>query len=536
VTTSNALVRVLLVVACVLGVCARAAAAEHTITLYLTSDEHGWLNAKTDKARHVRAGGVVAMQQALDDDGFVPGPAGLARGVALFSQGDMWTGPYESTVLHGTPMVEAMNALGYAAAAIGNHDYDFGQDTLRDHARHATFPLLAANLTDDHGDIPDFAKPFVVIDVGGTKVGVVGLTNVDSPTTADVKNMGGLHFLPYASSLQTWVPRARAAGADVVIVLLHDGSDEARALVPVAHALGVSVIGAGHHHKQALALVPSTLVPSALDPKGANDDVTGLPDVLVCNPGAYLRAYCKLTLTVQDQHVRALAGALVPVERNLNDTHARNATLVQIVDDAERRSQEKGGEVLVDNVRTLPHGPGALGQFVVDSWLRAVPHAQVAITNIGGLRQDLEQGPVRVRDVVSVLPFDNSLVVLDLTGKVIREALANTQSVAAGVRFTYTQTAAQSAADTRTIVTLTDTAGVPLDDDKRYKTVINDFMLRGGDHYRFASSDVRADETAVDWREPVFTALRELAAAHRSLDVQRDDRATQLEAPPGGKP
>lgn len=489
----------------------RAPPGSGELHLVFTTDEHGWLSPLVDEGAKVQRGGVVALfDQLTRVEGYGPAAEGRARGWLLLSSGDMWTGPYETTLLEGAPMLAAMNRMGYAAASVGNHDFDFGVRTLSAHAGTATFPLLAANLVESAtGELPRWARPFVVLEAGGLKVGVVGLTNFDSPISSDPRHLTGLTFLPYVEALEQWIPRARAAGADEVVVLIHEELARAAELMPVLRRHRVRAAAFGHHHQAG----------SRVDDGGTADLDD---DVAVCNAGAYLRSYCRVDLRLEQGRLAARDVRVTPVERPQGEAVPRpDAALVDLVARAEENAQKIGGEVLVESKRALQRGvSGALGQLVVDTWLKALPYTQVAITNAGGLRQDLAAGPVRVRDVVSVLPFNNFLLVVDLTGAQLREVLANEESVAAGVRYTFTD-----GPGGRRISALTGADGKVIADDARLKVVINDFMYRGGDRYSIARHDAEPEETAIDWREPVLRALRELGKQGKALDRAPDDRA-----------
>lgn len=479
--------------------------------LLFTTDEHGWLSPLVDADTRKQRGGVVALYDQLQHvEGYGADAARRAQGWLLLSCGDMWTGPYETTLLEGAPMVAAMGHMGYAAASVGNHDFDFGVRTLSEHSSKARFPLLAANLVESAtGEAPRWVKPFTVVEAGGLKVGVVGLTNVDSPVTSDPRHLTGLAFLPYAETLDKWIPRVRAAGADEVVVMVHEVLGAADALMPTLRKHRVRAAAFGHHHQAG----------SRIDDGGTaelEDDVT------VCNAGAYMRSYCRIDLRFDAGKLMERGVKVTPVELAPGATPTRpDAALVDIVKSAEHNAQKVGGEVLVESKRALQRGPtGALGQLVVDAWLKALPYTQVAITNAGGLRQDLAAGPVRVRDVVSVLPFNNYLLVVELSGAELRQVLANEESIAAGVRYSFSD-----GPKGRRVTSLSFNDGRPVADDARLKVVINDFMYRGGDHYTFAALDAEPEETAIDWREPVLRHLRELGRQGKALEQSPDDRA-----------
>jgi len=481
-----------------------ARSGRQELRLVLTTDEHGWLLPFDDEEKGEIKGGMAGFAAALMEE-----TAGRDNAV-LLSVGDMWTGPYESTTLEGAPMVRAFNELGYKAAAVGNHEFDFGVRTLAKRASEAKFPFLAANIVEAAtGETPSWAKPWAVIDVGGVKLGVVGLANSLTNEVTDPRHTVGLEFQSYDKALRKAVPAVRAAGAEHVVVLLHARVAAAQALLPVLRELDVHVIGAGHAHRAAASI-----------DLGGTIDVTS-DDVVICNGGPYLRSYCRIDLAFEDGKLVDRAVVIPRVTHKVGaDAPVPPEAIAAIVKQASAQASAAGREVLARSKTAITRKSGALGQLVVDGWLEALPFAQAAITNAGGLRQDLPRGKVRVRDVVSVMPFNNFLVVIEVTGAQLKEALENPESIAAGVSFTYREVDGR-----RLIEEMVGADGKRIEPETRLKVIVNDFMYRGGDRYKLRQYDPEPEETAVDWREPVMRKLRALGEAKKPITLQADERA-----------
>lgn len=479
------------------------------VRLLLTTDEHGWLEPWHDEEQGKRLGGVVPFAARLEEN-----ERGDRDNVALLSIGDNWTGPYESTVLEGAPMVAAMNHLAYAASAVGNHEFDFGVKVLEKRASEARFPYLAANLVEVGTDAPPpWVKPWAVLEVGGVRFGVIGLANVDTPRITDPRHLMGLAFKGYEETLRAEVPKVRAAGAEQVVVLLHDRMAVATKLSGVLRELGVNVVGVGHAHVSGLTIDPGETVDDPAD------------DIVFCNGGAYLRSYCRVDLGYVEGTLVSRSVSIQPVALAADEQPpSPDPVLVELIADAAKRSELLGREVLGKAPRSITRKSGALGQLIVDSWLEALPYVDVAVTNAGGIRQDLPRGSVRVRDIVSVLPFNNYLLVLELTGAQLKETLENPESIAAGVRFTYREVEGGR----RLIEELVRADGKRIEPDDRLKVVVNDFMYRGGDRYPLKSYDPEPEETAIDWREPLLRRLRALGEGAKPIDVVADDRAREV--------
>ncbi len=477
------------------------------VMVFATSDEHGWLEPLTQKGTEAYQGGMAYfMGQLLTREGYRP------KDALLLSVGDMWTGPYENTVLQGRPMVQVMNAMGYDAAAIGNHDFDFGQDVLARRAQEAGFPLLSANLYQKGTrKPPPYAKPFAIVEANGVKVGLVGLTTVDTVYTTDARNTAGLDFGPYLDALRVAVPAARAAGAQVIMVMSHADLAEMRPLAGALRALGVNAVLCGHRHQGKLEVDDGAA--------GAADDV------IFCNPGPYARSYCRLDLTwdggtyalqAQKSSIELVAGNVA------HPTAPPHEGLMGVAAEARSQAQAKGAELLANVPAGLHRSEPihTMGYLVVDAWLEALPYADFAFSNQGGFRQDIEGGPVLLRDLVGAMPFDNYLLVVELTGEQMKEVLENLQTLPAGMTVDVTV----DESGKRTVLAMTDRKGQPVAKDRTYRVVINDFMYRGGDRYRFKEWDPDPEETAIHWREPVVRLLRTATKANKPVPLATTPR------------
>ncbi len=142
----------------------------------------------------------------------------------LIDGGDEFQGTLISNQFQGRSVVDAFNALGVAAAAVGNHEFDFGLPALLERMKQARYPMLAANVfKKGTRERPDWAKPSVLLDVRGLKVGVIGLTTVDTPTVTNPLNVADLEFVPGGPVAAQEADALRTRGATVVILAAHAG-------------------------------------------------------------------------------------------------------------------------------------------------------------------------------------------------------------------------------------------------------------------------------------------------------------------------
>lgn len=474
------------------------------VSVIAFSDFHGWLLPLEPKGYDKYYGGIAHIASLLEHKEHAS-----AKNALILDNGDMWTGPTESTLLRGEPVIRAYNELGLTAANIANHEFDFGLEVLKTRASEAKFPFLGANIVRaGTTESPGFVKPWIIEERDGVKIGVIGLSFVDTPKTTLAKHVADLEFLPYEQTLKRVVPEVRAAGAEVVIVLFHDTMDVVKATLERLPDLGLTAVVAGQNHRK------------------GDVRVNGTP---VVNPGPFGRSYVRFDLAVdrQTRKLEEVTYEIVDVTGTIGaPPHPPSAAMLAIVEEARQQSKQMTTEVLGRLARPLPTGTFAdspLGHLIADAWLAGVPSADFAICNHGAIRQPLAAGPVTVGDVLGVLPFENNLYVVKLTGKQLKEQLTIDAPVVAGLTWRYRESNGK-----RSVVSASDRVGRPIEDRKTYRVVINDFMYFGGDGFRFKEHDPQPDDTGLSLREPVMRTLRSAESTGRALDAPAGARAAKV--------
>jgi 5'-nucleotidase len=377
-----------------------------------------------------------------------------------------------------------MRVLGTEAMAVGNHEFDDGPATLARFIRAAPFPVLSANI--DATAEPELAgliRPATMLRKDGLAIGVVGLTTRQTATSSSPGR--NVRFDDPAPALAAQATALRADGARLVIALSHLGWDEDRALA--GQIAGVDVFVGGHSH--------TLLSDSEAGASGpAHEAISGAAGrAVVVQAACYGRYFGRLDLDVAaDGTVLGYGGDTRHVGLDLPE-HPRVAAIVagyaaQL--DAVRKRVVGRAQAAID-VATCRIGECALGSFVADAMLASVRGADVAITNGGGLRTGLPAGDLTLGDVLSVLPFGNTVARLQLKGSDLRDALANGVSRAgqggfpqvAGLRLTWQPLAAADARLGRVEIRQPDGTFAPLDPRRVYTVVTNNFMRAGGDGY-----------------------------------------------------
>lgn len=475
-----------------------------TVKVVALSDFHGWLSPLEPNNYSRYFGGIANLAGSLEHRDAV-----TADNAIIVDNGDMWTGPTESTLLRGESVVEAYNALGVTAANIANHEFDFGKEILRARAAEAKFPFLGANVvragTSEH---PDFLKPYVIVERDGVKIGVIGLSYVGTPQTTLAKHVADLEFKPYAETLRAVVPKVKAEGAEVIVVLLHDEVKAAAKVFEDNPDLGVHIVISGQNHRK------------------ERTEVAGVP---IVNPGPFGRSYVRFDVKVdrESRAVKSVEHEIVDVTGEIGaPPYPPSAKLAAISERARQKAKSLSSEVLGRFAKPLQLGSFAnstLGQFVVDSWLSEFPEVDVAMLNHGALRQPLPSGPIAMGDIVSALPFENNLLIVTLTGAELKRQLAIDSPIVAGITWSYRERKGR-----RKVVSVVDRVGKKIRDDEKYTVIILDFMYTGGDGYTFEKLDTAPIDTGISWREPVVRALRLAQSTNRKLSPRSGARARKL--------
>ena len=433
-----------------------------------TNDFHGALEPRPD-ASGVRRGGAAYVATALDRARreCLPGCE-----TVLLDAGDLFQGTLASNLSYGRPVVEYYNRMGYAASALGNHEFDWGVDTLRARMRQATFGIFGANVRDTTGRDVRWIPNDTIVARGRIKVGIIGVSTVNTPTTTRAANVVGLRFDDPAPIVDSIGRVLRRRGANFIIVIAHAGAtcgrDGAGAcngeIIDLARKLKTKVdaIVSGHTH---------TLV---------NTEINGIPIVQARSSG---RAIDILDLPTGPDVGRAVRHE---VRELAVDTIKPFPSVASIV----RRAVARVGPIVNRHVATIPQtlakqGPQyPLGNLIADAQ-RWAGKGDVAIMNNGGIRTELRAGEATYGSLFEIQPFGNTLYSLTMTGAQLRgllETMLNKSPVndhLSGLTITYDPSRSEGSR----IVSATTADGTPLSDSREYNVIVNDFLATGGEGY-----------------------------------------------------
>ncbi len=450
------------------------------------TDFHGQLEPRVwDWSQGRPVGGVAALKPWLDS---------LARACGCTSVrldgGDEMQGTALSNVTFGRTTVAALNALGFDAAAIGNHEFDWSIDTLRQRMREAKYPFLSANITTRGSTAqPDWATPWTLISKYGTRIAVIGLTTTETPTATAPRNVQGLAFGNSAEAIKRVLPEARAQ-ASFVIVLAHEGGtcDSGTGgacrgeILDVARQLdsgSVDLIVAGHSHQRLNTVVNGIPIVQAQ----SSGRSIGVVDFV--RTGGRREVRIELVTPYADQ-VRpdaALSEALGRQQQAVRNITER--TVGRLKFPMKREGAEYG-----------------LGRLIADAQ-RSAGRADAAIMNNGGIRADLPAGPITWGMVYQVQPFQNRLQRLTVKGSVLQEALeqcvsGNSDRVPdchiGGLEVWYDDRKPVG----KRVERVRFDNHQNLEKDRTYTLVVSDFMATGGSGFGMLAAAPREDLDVVD--------------------------------------
>lgn len=443
-----------------------AGAAQFTI--FHTNDVHGWIMSRPapagfgdDPAREI--GGLPAVAQVVRRE---PGPK------LLLDAGDWYQGTPEGTLSEGKAVAEGFNAAGYDAVAVGNHEFDLGRKVAESLARSLKMPVLAANIyVAGTNERPTWVRPYVIKEVAGAKVGIFGLVTSNMRNLTFERNYEGLSFRREAEEARDAVAALKRQGADVIVALTHVGFENPKKppfegeKFLAENAPGIDIIVGGHSH---------TVL---FDPVKAGS-------TWIVQAGSYLTRVGKLVVDLDEKkRIRDVKGQLIDL---WIDKWGQAEDVLQVV----KRHQEKVARemdvvIATSTVALLRNrdGESTLGDWMTDC-LRGWAKTDLAFQNSGGIRADLGAGPVTLRDIFQVMPFDNSVVTMTIAGMHVQDILEHGVSGHAGMmQVSGIALRYDAGRPPGRRLKEVEAAGAPLEMGRKYTAATVDFLVQGGDKY-----------------------------------------------------
>lgn len=440
----------------------------HLVVLH-TNDVHGqvlprpatWLR---DVDPLPDSGGLSRVAAAINRVRAEARPEGFE--LLVVDAGDWFQGTPEGRVEEGRPLVAALAEIGYDAMAVGNHEFDHGVDVLLGHLEAVEPPALLANVRTKAGELLPGTRSHIVVERGGLRIALVGMCSVFTPQMTH----------PSAKDLTWFEPAGVLAelraelgdSVDLVLPLTHVGVGGDEDLVAEHPDLPLVVGGHSHSLLRKGIVRGETLIVQA----GSKASVVGRVDLWIDRDTKRVVEKTATLIELYEDPPREFRNRAV--DRACKDLVARSAARMDVVVGELAAPLPRGR----DRYATSPSG-----NLVTDA-MRAHTGADVAIQNRGGLRADLPAGPVTRRHLFQVLPFDNHVVTVTLTGAeleaILRRSVEGESS--RGLEFSGAVVEFDRSAGTPRLARIL-VGGAPLDPAASYRLTTNNFTARGGDGY-----------------------------------------------------
>ncbi len=508
---------------CALALTATAASADYTLTILHTNDFHARFEpiskydspcSAEDNTEGKCFGGTARLVTAVAE------ARARSNNSILVDGGDQFQGTLFYTYYKGAMAAEFMNKLGYDGMTVGNHEFDDGPEVLAGFMDTINFPILMSN-ADVSGEplLAGKLAKSTVIERGGEKIGLIGLTPQNTDELASPGE--NVIFTDPSDAVQGEVDALTEMGVNKIIVLSHSGYVVDQEVA--ANTTGVDVIVGGHSN--------TYLSSSDEDAIGAYPTMVG--DTAIVQAYAYGKFLGELNVTFDDAgNITEAAGEPILINGEVAedaDTVARIADLATPLDEIRNNVVANSSAAIEGNRDVCRVMECEMGNLIADAMLDRVADqgVTIAIANSGGIRASIDAGDVTMGEVLTVLPFQNTLSTFEVTGEVMVAALENGVSEIAEVAGRFPQVAGMTftvdpAAEVGSRISDVMVGGAAIDLAATYGVVSNNYVRNGGDGYKM----FRDAANAYDFGPDLADVTAEYMAAQGDYSPYTDGRIT----------
>jgi 5'-nucleotidase / UDP-sugar diphosphatase len=522
---------------------ARADSSRFSLTILHINDLHSRIEPVNDFTSTCKAedasggtcyGGVARLATKVRERRDALRSAG--RHVITLDAGDQFQGSLFYTAYKGQAEVEFMNRIGFDAMALGNHEFDDGPDVLADFIAAAAFPVISGNtVVAPQERLAEGLGEWAIVELASEAVGVL---SVVTPRTAISSSPGpNVTFRDEIAYLSDAVGRIRRLGIDKVVLLSHVGFDRDQEIA--ASVEGIAAIIGGHSH---------TLLSNSVQGAPAYATLVENPRgkaVPIVQAYAYAKYLGEISLAFDaDGYIAAAEGDTILLDASVEpdpQIASRIAMLGGPIEKLKTTPVAVAEQTIDGSRQACRSGECEMGNLVADAILARVGDQgyAIAIHNGGGLRASIGAGTITFGDVLTALPFQNTIATMKLSGADIVAALeAGVSGVeegrggfpqVAGLRFSYDRQMAPHTGRIRSVDVLDNERWVPIDPDRIYSVATHSFLRRGSDGYEVFATRAR---DAYDFGPGVENAVAEYLAANTPFTPRIDGRITEVSGKP----
>ncbi len=481
-----------------------------TISVYHTSDVHGWYSARParwDKENSTRTiGGFAALSSLVAKD---------KNPHILLDSGDTFQGTPEGSLTRGIASAVLMNQLGYSASAVGNHEYDYNEDNLKLMISSCSFPWLGANVyVKATGEHPSYLKPYTIIETAGKKIAVIGLAGKHTSTSAFPLYVNHLEFRDEPQEAAKWTEEVKKFNPDAIIILVHLGfgagvgpktdistwtftnEETAYGTLPIARAAkGANVVIGGHNHVGLM--------------KGYYDKESG---VLIAESYYGLTDVSKIDLEFDDTtgKFKGATDQLIPLWTDTTGEDPKvTETIKKFSSVVEKEMAKPLGESETDLGFDAEGLNSPIGNWMTDA-MRRQAGTELAFQNTAGIRSDMKKGVLTMRDIYQVMPFENTMVTLKMTGEQLKKLLTDNlrggraKMQMSGLTVKFKLTPEGKPADL-----VLERDGKTVAPDAEFTVVTNNYLTAGGSGGKVFSEGKEIKDTMLPVRDFLIKDIKE---------------------------
>ena len=386
--------------------------------------------------------------------------------VILFDGGDIAQGSLYSNISYGIPMIELMNLLKYDGAVIGNHEFDWGEEKLRNMISSANFPFLSPNIINKKkGDFFEGARPYIIKDIEGIRIAIIGVACTDTSIIAAKSGTGNYYFYSGEEILKKYIPLVKYIHrADIIIILSHEGYEKDKAMA--LQVDGIDIIIGGHTH---LPLYKPEIV----------------KDTIILQAGKYMEYLGRLEFEydMERKKITDFYGKLIKIEDNLIEPDKEiNIVMENYRKKYETLALQEIGRASTDLTITKSRESN-LANLIADI-IRETSKADVGLINSGGIRENIPKGLITMEKIYRILPFDDLIVTMDLTGRDLENIMScNFRQKhgilqVSGLKLKYNLSSPEAGQLISIMV-----GNKPVQPDAIYKVATIEFLADGGNNY-----------------------------------------------------
>ncbi len=478
-------------------------AQEKKLNILYTNDLHSYLEPHivpwVDKTRKV--GGFANIATLVKKE------KAANPSTVYFDAGDFFAGPYVSSLTKGEAVIDAMNYLGLDAVCVGNHEFDYGWDNALQQFPKAKFPLLNGNIFLKGTNKLHWKNPYIIKNVNGIRLGIIGLHGKFAfYDTTSAEMIKGVDVRDEEVYLKTYIKELKTK-TDLIVLIIHQG------IPGTQSSTGAKDVPRNHDRDVELA----KRVP------GVDIMVTGHPHIglseplvsngtIIVSTDAYTIELGKLEITYDKKKDKITA-----YKNHLNylfdDEVEDDPQMLKVIKKWKDKLKTITEEQVTTTTEPFTRSYGeesVMGNMVADAMLNAHPEFDFAVTNSGGLRQDIDVGAVTVGELISAFPFPNTIVKLEMKGSDMRQIFEHGAGltngilqVSKGVEMVYDE---KKPIGSR--IVKCNIKGVQLDDNKTYKVLTSNFLADGGDGFSVFKKTLSYKNTGVEMLQAMVKYLK----------------------------